>query len=213
MAIKILLAEDHAIVREGLRAMIEKESDMEVVGEAEDGLKVVQQATELNPDVVIMDISMPGMNGIEATRQIKATMSNIKVLALSVHDKREYVLDMLDAGVSGYLLKDCVCSELIQAIHRVKKGESYLRPKIATIVLDERHDKDHLSDVVLNEREQKLLRLLTSGKSAKEIAEQNNANVKTIEAQRRRIMKKIEAENLADLIKYAIREDLVSYNT
>ena len=210
MAIKILLAEDHAIVREGLRAMIEKESDMEIIGEAEDGLKVVQQAQELNPEVVIMDVSMPGMNGIEATRQIKANMSNIKVLALSVHDKREYVLDMLDAGVSGYLLKDCVCSELIQAIRRVMKGESYLSPKITAIVLKDRNIENYPPEVALNEREQKLLRLLASGKSAKEIAEQNNANVKTIEAQRRRIMKKLKIGNLAELVKYAIREGLVS---
>lgn len=210
MTIKILLAEDHAIVREGLCAMIEKESDMEVVGEAQDGLEAVQQAQELAPDIVIMDVSMPGMNGIVATRQIKATMSNIKVLALSVHDRREYVLDMLDAGVSGYLLKDCIGSELIRAIHRVMKGESYLSPKIATIVLDERNDKNHLSDVVLNEREQKLLKLLAEGKSAKEIAKQNNANIKTIEAQRRRIMKKLEIENMAGLVKYAIREGWVS---
>lgn len=213
MAVKILLAEDHTIVREGLRAMIEKESDMEVVGEAKDGLRAVERAQELNPDVVIMDVTMPGTNGIEATRQIKADMSNINVLALSVHDKREYVLDMLDAGVSGYLLKDCVCSELIQAIRRVAKGESYLSPKIATIVLDERLNKTHESEVVINEHEQKLLRLLASGKSAKEIGEQNNANVKTIEAQRRRIMKKIKARNLADLIKYAIREGLTSFDT
>ena len=117
---------------------------------------------------------------------------------------------MLDAGGSVYLLKDCVCSELIQAIRRIMKGESYLSPKIATIVLDERINKDPQSDVVLNEREQKLLRLLANGKSAKEIAEQNNANVKTIEAQRRRIMKKLKIGNLAELVKYAIREGLVS---
>ncbi len=213
MAIRIILAEDHAIVREGLRALIEKESNMEVIGEAEDGLKAVQQAQELNPDVVLMDVSMPGMNGIEATRQIKANMSNIKVLALSVHDKREYVLDMLDAGVSGYLLKDCVCSELIKAICRVMKDESYLSPKIAAIVLNERDNKNHQSEVVLNEREQKLLRFLAGGKSAKEIAEQYSANVKTIEAQRRRIMKKLEIENLAGLVKYAIREGLISCDT
>ncbi len=210
MAIKIILAEDCTIVREGLRAMIEKESDMEVAGESEDGLKVIKQAQELNPDVVIMDVSMPGMNGIEATRQITATMSNIRVLALSVHDKREYVLDMLDAGASGYLLKDCVCAELIQAIRRVITGESYLSTQIATIVLEEHNNTNHTPDVVLNQREQKLLRLLADGKSVKEIAEQYNANVKTIEAQRRRIMKKIEADNLADLTKYAIREGLVS---
>ena len=213
MAIKILLAEDHAIVREGLCAMIEKESDMEVVGEVEDGLEAVQQARKLNPDVIIMDVSMPGMNGIDATRQIKANMSNIKVLALSVHDKREYVTDMLDAGVSGYLLKDCVCSELIKAIRRVMKDESYLSPKIAAIVLDERQKEIAATETVLNQQEQKLLKLLAEGKSAKEIAEQYDANLKTIEAQRRRIMKKLEISNLAGLVKYAIREGLVSCDT
>ena len=208
MAIKILLAEDHTIVREGLRAIIEKEPEMEVIGEAQDGLKVIWQAVELKPDVVIMDINMPGVNGIEATRRIKAKMSDVKVLALSVHYKSEYVLDMLDAGVSGYLLKDCFCTELIEAIERVVKGESYLSPKITSIVLDDRKNKDSLPDIVLNENEKKLVRFLANGKSAKEIADEDKANVKTIEARRRRIMKKLEIDNLAGLVMYAIREGL-----
>jgi DNA-binding NarL/FixJ family response regulator len=210
MAIKVLLAEDHAIVREGLCSMIEKESDMEVVGESSDGQEVVEQARQLHPDVVIMDVSMPKMNGIEATRQIKADMSDIKVLALSAHDNREYVTDMLDAGACGYLLKDCVCSELIKAIRRVMKDESYLSPKIAAIVLDERCRESRPTEIVLSEREKQLLHLLTEGKSAKDIAQQSNTNIKTIEAQRRRIKKKLGIDNLAGLVKYAIREKLIS---
>jgi DNA-binding NarL/FixJ family response regulator len=210
MVIKVLLAEDHAIVRQGLCSMIEKESDMEVVGQADDGREAVEQARQLHPDVVIMDVSMPKMNGIEATRQIKADMGGIKVLALSAHDNREYVTDMLDVGVSGYLLKDCVCSELIKAIRRVMKDESYLSPRIAAIVLDERYRGSRPPEIVLSEREKQLLRLLAEGKSAKGIAQQSNTNIKTIEAQRRRIKKKLGIDNLAGLVKYAIRERLIS---
>ncbi len=210
MVIKVLLAEDHAIVRQGLCSMIEKESDMEVVGQANDGREVVEQARQLHPDVVIMDVSMPKMNGIEATRQIKADMGGIKVLALSAHDNREYVTDMLDVGVSGYLLKDCICSELIKAIRRVMKDESYLSPRIAAIVLDERYRERMPPETALSEREKQLLCLLAEGKSAKGIAQQSNTNIKTIEAQRRRIKKKLGIDNLAGLVKYAIREKLVS---
>jgi len=210
MAIKVLLAEDHAIVREGLCSMIEKESDMEVVGQADDGREVVEQVRRLHPDVVIMDVSMPKMNGVEATRQIKADMGDIKVLALSAHDNREYVTDMLDVGACGYLLKDCVCSELIKAIRRVMKDESYLSPRIAAIVLNERFRETMPPEIALSEREKQLLRLLAEGKSAKGIAQQSNTNIKTVEARRRRIKKKLGIDNLAGLVKYAIRERLVS---
>lgn len=214
MAIKVLLAEDHAIVREGLCALIRKQSDMEVY-EAENGLQAIEQSQRIKPDVVIMDISMPSINGIEATQQIKANMSDVKVLALSVHDRREYVMGMIKAGVSGYLLKDCVCSELVQAIRKVMKNESYLSPKIAAIVLDE-HKADNTSksessaDGGLKDYERQVIKLLAEGKSAREIAKQTSRNIKTIEAQRRRIMKKLKIDNYAELVKYAIREGLTS---
>ena len=155
-------------------------------------------------------MSMPKINGVEATRRIKADMGDIKVLALSAHDNREYVTDMLDVGVSGYLLKDCVCSELIKAIRRVMDDVSYLSPRIAAIVLNERYRATKPPDIVLSEREKQLLRLLAEGKSAKGIAQQSNTNIKTVEARRRRIKKKLGIDNLAGLVKYAIRERLIS---
>jgi two-component system response regulator NreC len=213
MAIKVLLAEDHAIVREGLCALIKKQSDMEVF-EAENGLEAVRQTKQLKPDVVVMDVSMPEINGIEATRQIKADVDNVKVLALSVHDEREYVMGMIRAGVSGYLLKDCVSAELVGAIRKVMKNESYLSPKIAAVVLNE-HNADRSipecsANAILKDYEIEVLKLLAEGKSAGEIAKQTSRNIKTIEAQRRRIMKKLEVDNCAALIKYAIREGLTS---
>lgn len=141
MRTRVLLAEDHVVVREGFRALIEKQTDIEVVGEASNGQEVVELALELEPDVVLMDVGMPGMNGIEATRRIVAEMKNTKVLALSVHDDCEFVMGMVKAGVSGYLLKDCVFEDLVKAIRVVVAGESYLSPKIASIVLEDKTSK------------------------------------------------------------------------
>jgi DNA-binding NarL/FixJ family response regulator len=215
MAIKVLLAEDHAIVREGLSAMIEKQSDMKVVGQAQNGMEAAKLAKELGPDVVVMDVNMPVMNGIDATKQIKAANSNIKILALSAYDKREYVIDMINAGVSGYLLKDCISSELIQAIRKLMENQSFLSPQIATIILDQhkaqRSPSNAPAGAVLKEKELRVLKLLAKGMSAKEIAQKNNVNLKTVEAQRRRIMAKLKIDNFADLVKYAIRQDLTTY--
>ena len=214
MAISVIVADDHAIVREGLCALIGKEPDIEVLYEAKNGRQAVKQALRLKPDVVIMDVSMPDINGVEATRQIKAAMSNVQVLALSVHDKHEYVMDMIKAGVSGYLLKDCVSSELVEAIRKVAESESYLSPKIAAIVIEE-HKKQHLSsarlvNVVLKEHELGVLKLLAEGKTASQIALHYDVTVKAIEAKRRRILEKLNIDNFADLIKYAIREGITS---
>lgn len=212
--ISVVLAEDHAIIREGLRALIEKESDMEVIGEAENGLQAVQQARQLRPDIVIMDVSMPELNGIEATRQIKAAGGNTRVVALSVHDKPEYVMDMIKAGASGYLLKDCVSSELVHAIRRVAVNESYLSPKIAAIVINEHNEKlsssNRRANVALKNHEIDVLKLLVEGKTASQIAVQYNITVKAIEAKRRRILNKLDIDNFADLVKYAIREGLTT---
>lgn len=215
MSIKILLVEDHVIVREGICSLIEKEHDMEVVGQAGDGVEAIKLTYEKHPDVVIMDISMPKMNGIEATRKIKIEMPDVKVLVLSANNDRELVMDMVKAGSLGYVLKDCIYEELAGAIRAVNANKAYLSPEITAIVLDE-HKIDRSSKLetsaatLLRANELKLLILLAEGKSAKEIAVQNNENVKTIEARRRRIMKKVGVNNFADLIKYAIREDLTS---
>jgi two-component system response regulator NreC len=215
MATKILIADNHGILRQGISALIEKHGDMKVVGQADNGLTVVELARELQPDVVLMDVTMPVLNGIEATRQIKSELPHIKVLALSVHAKREFVLDMVRAGVSGYMLKECVFDDLVHAIKVIVAGQSYLSPQIATIVL-EGITKDSVFDAAgslhetLTSKEKHILQLLTEGRSAKEIASQFGMSVKTIEANRRQIMEKTDVDNLADLTKYAIRQGLIT---
>lgn len=214
MAISVIVAEDHAIVREGLCALIEREADIEVVYEAQNGRQAIEQTQMLKPDVVIMDVSMPDINGIEATRKIKAAMADVRVLALSVHDKPEYVMDMIKVGVSGYLLKDCVASELVEAIRRVAANESYLSPKIAAIVINEHNEgqstSDRCANVVLKAHEIDIIKLLVEGETAGQIAARYDVTVKAIEARRRRILSKLDIDNFADLVRYAIRNGLTT---
>ena len=212
---RILIADDHGIVREGLRALIEKQPDMEVVGEAEDGQMAVELAEELLPDVVVMDITMPNLNGIGATKQIVEKMPSVKVIALSTHSGRHFVVDMLKAGASGYVLKTCLTDDFIRAIRTVMTAdEIYLSPRIASIVVD-----DYVNAVpaeaasissVLTDRERKVTQLLSEGKSTKEIALQLHVSPKTIDANRRQIMNKLNIHNVARLTKYAIQHGLTS---
>ena len=212
MAIRILLADDHGILRQGIRSLIEKHADMQVVGEADNGLAAVEMTRKLRPDVVIMDVSMPGLDGIEATRQIKSELPEVKVLALSVHAKREFILDMVRAGVSGYMLKECAFEDLINAIKTLVAGQSYFSPQVASIVLNGiAKDGFQFVDcdrVMFTLRESQVLRLLTGGESAKQIAAEVGLSVKTVESIRRHIMEKAAVNNLADLTKFAIREGL-----
>jgi len=214
MSIKVMIADDHQIVREGLRAMLEKEHDIKVVGEAVDGRMTERLARELVPDVIIMDVAMPDLNGIEATRQIAAELPGVKIIALSMHDDRRFVLNMFKAGAAGYMLKDCAFKDLAKAIRVVMSHKTYLSHEIADIVV-----KDYLASSspteasvfqLLSPREREVLQLLAEGKTSSLIADNLHISVKTVESHRQQIMTKLKIKSVAELTKYAIREGLTS---
>lgn len=214
MAVKILLADDHKITLEGLHILLDKQPDMKVVAEAEDGRMAVKLARKLKPDVVIMDVTMPELNGIEATRQILADAPDTKVLVLSMHLDRRFVAKMLSAGAKGYLLKDCAFEELVKAIDAVARNETYLSSQIVSIVIE-----DYVSQLsktasdaslVMTSREREVLQLLAEGKSMKQVAGELHLSVKTVETYRKRIMDKLNIHSVAELTKFAIREGLTS---
>ena len=211
---KILLVEDHHLVRSGLRSLIEKQPGYEIIGEAEDGREAVNLSRELVPDIILMDISMPELNGIEATRQILENSSTIKIIILSVHSGQKFVAEVFKAGACGYLLKNCTFSEMLAAINAVAAGGTYICPQIANIVRNDYLrsfiEKEPSISTTLSNREREVLQLLAEGKNVKEIAYAFNLSVKTIETHRQRIMKKLDLHNIAALTKYAIREGLTS---
>ena len=214
MTTKILLADDHNLIREGLRTLISDEPNMSVIAEAEEGRTAVQLATKLSPDVVIMDISMPGLNGIEATRQILTKSPAPKVIALSMHMERRMILEMLNAGASGYLLKDCAFGEVIRAIETVMSNCTYLSPKIADIIVKDYIHRippnDLFSITLLSPREREVLQLLAEGKKTRDIASLLHVSAKTVDTYRTQIMEKLGIYSIAELTKYAIREGLTS---
>ena len=214
MTIRVLLADDHKIFRDGLRTLIEKETGMEVVAEAENGRKAVKLTEKLLPNVIVMDVTMPDMNGIEATRKIMAGLPNVKVIGLSMHSDRRFVLGMLEAGASGYLLKDCAFSELATAIRQVTTGHTYLSPSIADVVVKGYLNKVHASSLtphsILSPREREILQLIAEGMTAKEIAAHLNLSIKTVETHRRNIMEKLNMYSIAEITKHALREGLVT---
>ncbi len=211
MAVKILLVDDHKMFRQGLCSLLEEQSGMEVVGEAEDGATAIQLARKLKPDIIVMDIEMPVVDGIEATRQIASEALSIKVIALSMYSNKFFVMGMFEAGASGYLLKECASKELVDAVNAVLANDIYLCTKVAGVVLGS-HIKPSLevqdSASVLTERECEVLRLLANGKSTKEIAFTLKKSVQSIDMYRRQMMDKLRINDLAHLIKYAIREGL-----
>lgn len=212
--ISIILVDNHAIMRDGLRHLLEGESDIEVVSEADNGRQAVKIVLENKPDIVIMDIAMQEMNGIEATRQIIADNPKMKVIILSMHSERQIVLGSFRASASGYLLKDSSSSELVEAIRTVYLGRKYLSQKFSDIVLQEisdvRGDSEEIGVDILTNRENEILQLITEGNATKRIAEVLFISPKTVESHRENIMEKLDIHNIPELTKYAIRVGLTS---
>ena len=217
MSIKILLADDHRIVSECLRPLLNKQPDMRVVGEAENGRMAVKLAQQLNPNVVIMDIAMPDLNGIEATRQIIARCPGVKIITLSMNSDKRYVTGVLNAGASGYLTKSCSFEELVGAIRVVTANKKYLSPDISGIVIEESLVRSSTAKSkvpsILTMREREVLQLLAEGKTVKQIASQLYLSIKTVHTHRKQIMDKLNIHSIAELTKYALREGLTSLKT
>lgn len=214
MGIQVLIADDHQMLRDGLRRILDSEKDIEVIGETSDGQTAVEMAKTLVPDVVIMDIGMPGLDGISATRQIKAENPTMKVIALSIHSERPYVLGMLDAGASGYVLKAAAYDELRRAVQAVSQGNSYLSPDITGVLVDAHvrtaPELDAPARHTLGPREREIVRLLAEGHTSPQIARALDISTSTVDTHRRNIMRKLDLHSVAELTKYAIREGLTS---
>jgi len=217
LTIRILIADDHKIVCDGLKALLEAQPEMELVAQAANGREAVKLAQKHQPDMVIMDVAMPDLNGLEAVRQILSANPHIKVIALSMHSDRRYVTGMLSAGASGYILKHCAFEELVHAIHIVLSNQVYLSPAIAGIVVKElaqskiaRSRQSPSVAQTLTSREREVLQLISEGHSARDIAQGLHLSIKTIETHRRQMMEKLGIHSVADLTKFAIREGLTS---
>ena len=212
MFTRVLLVDDHDVVRSGFRSLLQKQSGIKVVGEASDGREAVRLAKALRPDVIVMDVAMPGLNGVDATRHITLDRPETRILALSMHPGRRVVTNMLRAGASGYLLKTCALEELIRAVRAVASGHTYLSPDIAgTVVKDYvQHAAIEMDgqSTILSDREREVLQLVAEGLTTKAIAARLNVTIKTIEAHRHNIMGKLNLRSVAELTKYAIREGL-----
>jgi DNA-binding NarL/FixJ family response regulator len=213
--VRVLLAEDHTIVREGLRSLLASQQDVTVVGEAQNGREAVEHALELEPDVIVMDLGMPGLNGVDATRRIRKELPATHVLVLSMYSTEEHVRPAIRAGAEGFLLKGSGLSDLVAAIRAVADGNAFFSPEVAKIVLDdsrraEQHGVEDRVGSELTQREREILRLVAEGGSSPEIAKMLGLSVKTVEGHRGRIMAKLDAHNVAGLVRHAIRMGLVS---
>jgi len=207
--IRILLADDHALVRQGFRMILEAQADMEIVGQAGNGREAVELAEKLKPDVVVMDVAMPELNGTEATRRLAASTPRTRVLALSMHKDSVYVREILRAGARGYLLKDSGDTDLVAAVRAVAKGEGYISPAVSDAVLSDY--RKHVSDPIdlLTGREREVLQSIAEGKTNKEIATALNLSVYTVEAHRGRIMEKLNLHSTGELVRFALRNGLI----
>jgi two-component system response regulator NreC len=211
--IRILIADDHTIVRAGVRLLLAAEPNIDVVGEASDGLQALSMVAELQPDLVLMDIAMPGMDGLEATRKIKGQWPSIKVLVLTMHRTDEYFFEMLKAGVSGYMLKGAETSELIDAVRVASRGEIYLYPAMARRLVQDyltRDEADTLASSTLTQREKDILRLLAEGYTNKEIADKFVISPSTVHTHRSNIMSKLELNTRHELVRYARQKGIIT---
>lgn len=212
--VRILLADDHTIVRKGIRSLLDDVHSFEVVGEAEDGRDAVTQAEQLHPDVILMDHTMPRLNGLEATRMIRKRLPDAKILILTMHNDEEYILQFLQAGADGYLVKQSAPTELVQAIQAVSRGESFLSPSVSRTVIDEylrRATTEQQPNPVgrLTSREREVLQLIAEGLSTGQIAEALHISDKTVRVHRMNLMQKVEIDNVAELTRFAIRNGIV----
>lgn len=213
--VRVLIADDHGIVRKGIRLFLEQQPELEVVGEAADGREAVRLAGETNPDIIIMDISMPILNGMEATAQIVKHNPEIAVIVLSMHSDESYLIRTLMAGAKGYLLKDTAETDLMRAIETVSQGKPFFSPSIAQTLLDEyvrQLQQKGLQDSydLLTDREKEVLQLLAEGKSNKEVANLLNISIYTVETHRTNLMQKLNLHNTAEIVLYAVRKKIIS---
>ncbi len=212
--IRILLTDDHTLFRQGIRTLLSAESDLEIVGEAANGAEAVEKVTELRPDLVLMDIGMPGLSSFEATRQIKKIRPDAKILFLTMYDDEDYLVQCMEVGASGYVLKDSPAQQLLAAIRDVYRGGSYLSPRMLSQLVDDfrsRIKSAHRQPrfATLTAREKEILKLLAEGQSVKEIASGLNLSVKTIEAHKFNLMRKLDIHNKAHLVQYAIQKKII----
>ena len=213
--IRIMLADDHEVMRSALRSLLDSRDDLVVVAEAGTGREVLSQIEDTMPDVVVMDINMPELNGIETTRQLCASYPQVRVLGLSIHANGRMVSEMLNAGASGYVPKNCAASELLEAIHLVRAGKMYVSPEVLGdfVVSRSREGSQENAFAALTEREREVLQLLAEGFPTKEVAEKLSLGVPTVHTHRQHLMQKLNARSVADLVRYAIREGIVSSDT
>jgi DNA-binding NarL/FixJ family response regulator len=214
--LRVLLADDHAILREGLKALINVHPDMEVVGEAADGKAACHRTKELRPDVVVMDVSMPNVNGVQATRDVRRQWPNVRVLALTVHEERSYLRELMEAGASGYVLKRSAAEDLVHAVRVVARGDVYLDPSVTAVVLG-KLARTHLpgkdARLELSEREAEVLRLIAQGHSNKEIADRLKISIKTVETYKARSMEKLGLTGRADIVRFALQKGWLQDST
>lgn len=209
--IKTLVVDDHAMMRDGIRALLGLHDDIEIVGEASEGKEAIERALKLAPDVIVMDIAMPGMDGLEATRRITRKMSRTKVLVLTQHDNKEYILSTIKAGAAGYVPKRALGSDLVEAIRAVYQGDSFLYPSAAAALIEDyRQQPEEDPYDRLTAREREILKLIAEGHTSREIAGMLFISLKTVLGHRAKLMEKLDLHNRTELIKYAMRRGLVS---